>query len=111
MKNNQVYLDPHNPEQSMQQLNRFYRLNETTLRMMRRVIERYPKPVILYVDEANAPLFAQSPLDDQFTFNTQTGELVLFSPDPMTFIDAIIEMWMYVSGFETMMGAEDYWKV
>ena len=111
MKNNQVYLDPNNLEKSVQDLTRFYNLDGATLQMLRRVIEKYPKPVIVYVDEANAPLHAQSILDDHFTFNTQTGELVLFSSDPMTFIDAIIEMWMYITGFDTLMGDDDYWKV
>jgi len=79
--------------------------------MVRRVVENYPKPVILYVDEANAPLVVHSPLDDLFTFNTQTDELVLFSADPHTFINALIEMWMYVVGFDTRMSADHYWEV
>lgn len=111
MKNNQVYLDPTNLEVTMQQLDRFYRLDKDTMAMLRRVVAQYPRPVIMYVDEANAPLYAQSPLDDHFTFNMQTGELVLFSSDPMTFVDALIEMWMFISGFETLMGDDDYWKV
>lgn len=111
MKNNQVYLDPTDVESSLRQIKRFYRLDHATLEALRPVISSYPKPVIMYVDEANAPLFANSLLDDLFTFNTQTGELVLFSSDPMTFIDAFVEMWMYVSGFETLMGDEQYWRV
>lgn len=111
MKNNQVYLDPTDVDSAIRQLKRFYRLDDVTLEALRPVIASYPNPVIMYVDEANAPLFANSLLDDLFTFNTQTGELVLFSADPMTFIDAFIEMWMYVSGFETLMGDEQYWRV
>lgn len=111
MKNNQVYLNPADVDYSIRQLKRFYRLDDGTLDALRPVIASYPKPVIMYVDEANAPLFANSLLDDLFTFNTQTGELVLFSADPMTFIDAFIEMWMYVSGFETLMGHNEYWRV
>lgn len=111
MKNNQVYLDPADVESSLRQLKRFYRLDDTTLEAIRPVIASYPKSVIMYVDEANAPLYANSLLDDLFTFNMQTGELVLFSADPMTFIDGFIEMWMYVSGFETLMGHEEYWRV
>lgn len=110
MKNNQVYINPADPEGSMRQLQRFYRLDDKTLRMVRRVVEHYPKPIILYVDEANAPLMANSFLDDLFTFNTETGELVLFSSDPQTFIDATIEMWMYISGFETLMGSDGLWQ-
>jgi hypothetical protein len=111
MKNNQVYLDPQNVEGSMQQLDRFYRLDETTTETLRRIVECYPKPVIMYVDEANAPMVVASPLDDLFTFNTETGELVLFSADPGTFVDALIEMWMFISGFDTLLGDDDYWKI
>ena len=111
MKNNQVYLDPQNVEASMQQLDRFYRLDDATTETLRRIVECYPKPVIMYVDEANAPLVVASPLDDLFTFNTETGELVLFSADPGTFVDALIEMWMYISGFDTLLGDDDHWKV
>jgi hypothetical protein len=111
MKNNQVYLDPLNIDASIRQLERFYRLDANTLGMLRRVLEHYPKSVILYVDEANAPLMAGSALDDLFTFNTETGELVLFSSDPMTFVDAMIEMHMFVAGFDTLMGADDHWQV
>lgn len=111
MKNNQVYLDPKNIAHSMKQLMRFYRLDYKTMDMLRRIVEKYPKPVILYVDEANAPLMAHSPLDDPFTFNTETGELVLFSAKPEVFVDALIEMWMYISGFETLLGDDDHWKI
>jgi len=111
VKHNQVTIDPQNLDQSIQQLQRFYRLPPKDLDIIRRVAENYPKPIILYVDEANAATHIQSPIDDAFTFNTQTGELVLFSADTETFIDALIEMWMYTAGFETMMGDSEYWKV
>jgi hypothetical protein len=111
MKHNQVYLDPNDVDGSMRQLDRFYRLDNKTIETLRRILEHYPKPVIVYVDEANAPYLAASPLDDLFTFNPETGELVLFSADSDTFINALIEMWMYVTGFETMMGDDDFWKV
>ena len=111
MKNNLVYLDPQDIETSMRQLVRFYRLDDATMLLLRRIVEQYPRSVIMYVDEANAPLFASSQLDDMFTFNMETGELVLFSADPSTFINAMIEMWMYVEGFETRMGVDDYWEI
>lgn len=111
MKNNQVYLDPENVDSSMHQLERFYRLDQKTLQMLRRVVQRYPRGVLVYVDEANAQSMMLSPLDDLFTFNGETGELVLFSADATTFINGLIEMWMYVVGFDTMMGGTDHWKV
>jgi hypothetical protein len=111
MKNNQVYLDPDNVETSMRQLERFYRLDQKTLQLLRRIVQRYPRGVIVYVDEASAQSMFLSPLDDLFTFNAETGELVLFSADSHTFINALIEMWMYTVGFETMLDSDDHWKV
>ncbi len=111
LKQNRVYLDPGDIEEAMRQLNRVYDLDASTLHMLRRILTFYPRPVLLYVDEANASLYGQTPLIDKFTFNMQTDELVLFSRDPMTFIDAMIEMAMYVAGFATMIGVDDHWKV
>ncbi len=111
LKQNRVYVDPGDPEAALQQLARVYALNEETLAMLRRVIALYPRPVLLYVDEANAPIWSRDPLADKFTFNMETDELVLFSRDPMTFVDAMIEMAMYVAGFSTMMGVDAIWKV
>ncbi len=111
MKQNRVYLDPEDIDESLRQLRRIYDLDAETLEMLRRVMELYPRPVLLYVDEANAPLYSQIPLMDKFTFNLQTDELVLFSRDPMTFIDALVEMAMYAAGFATLMGVDEQWKV
>ncbi len=111
MHHNQVTLDPTDIDASLRRLTHFYPLDKQTLHAMRRILAEYPKPIILYVDVAHAMSITNSPLDDQFTFNTQTGELVLFSADDATFIDALIEMHMYTLGFETLMGHADLWAV
>jgi len=111
MKNNQVYLDPHNLTVSLARLAYFYPLDPQTLDILERILRHFPKGVIVYVDEANAPLQGLSELDDPFTFDTETGELILFSAEAPVFIDALIEMWMFIMGFETLMGSEHYWHV
>src|SRR5258708_11820162 len=69
----------------------------------------HDRPFLLYVDHLNRP--PTSPLQDAFTFNMTTDELVVFSDDPSILIDAILEMAMFVRGFNTVMALEDEWKV
>jgi hypothetical protein len=41
----------------------------------------------------------------------ETDELVVFTDEPSSLIDAILEMAMFVRGFNTVMGIDDEWKV
>ncbi len=111
MNHNRIDIDPNDVEGALQKLALIYDLDSDTLGLLRRVIQIFPHTVTLYVDESNAFTYRQTPLDDKFTFNMQTDELILFSRDPMTFIDALVEMAMYLVGFTTLMGVEQYWKV
>jgi hypothetical protein len=111
MNHNRIVIDPRDVEHALQQLALIYDLDADTLMMVRQAVTLYTRPVTLYVDESRALFYSQTPLVDKFTFNIQTDELVLFSRDPMTFVDATIEMAMYIAGFSTMMGVEEYWKV
>src|SRR5262245_20816945 len=45
-----------------------------------------------------------SPLEDPFTFDMETDELILYTDNPATLVDAIIEMAMFLSGFNTLIG-------
>jgi len=69
----------------------------------------HERPFLLYVDHINRP--NASPLQDAFTFNMETDELVVFNDEPSTLIDAILEMAMFVRGFNTVMGIDDDWKI
>jgi hypothetical protein len=69
----------------------------------------HTRPFILYLDFLHQPQI--SPLDDPFTFNIETDELVLFSDDPAALVDAVLEMAMFVRGFNTLLGVEDDWKI
>src|SRR5258706_12879645 len=77
--------------------------------MIHRALAVHERPFILYVDHLNAQNI--SPLQDAFTFNMETDELVLFTDNPDSLIDAILEMAMFLRGFNTVMGVDDEWKV
>ena len=76
---------------------------------IRKVLSIHDESFLLYVDYVNRP--EQAPLDDAFTFNLTTGELVLFSDEPLVLIDAILEMAMFLRGFDTLLGEGDDWEV
>ncbi|MBN1681374.1 MAG: hypothetical protein JW966_13920 [Anaerolineae bacterium] len=111
MRQNYILLDPNNLNVTIQRLVEAYVLSPDTLDGLRRIIALYPHPVPMYVDEANAMLYDGLSLADKFTFDIKTDELVLFSKDEETFIDAFIEMAMYLSGFSTMIGNEEEWVI
>lgn len=111
MKHNRIVLDPDAVDDVLQQLAVFYDLDSGTLEYLGRIIALYPRPVTMYVDESSALFYSQTPLVDRFTFNLQSDELVLFASDPLTFIDATIEMAMYLAGFTTMLGVDEQWKI
>src|SRR5258708_39463004 len=75
---------------------------------IRTALSIHDRAFILYVDHANMQQL--SPLQDAFTFNIETDELVLFTDNPDALVDAVLEMAMFVRGFNTVMGVEDEWK-
>ncbi len=75
---------------------------------IRTALSIHDRAFILYVDHANMQQL--SPLQDAFTFNIETDELVLFTDNPDALVDAVLEMAMFVRGFNTVMGIEDEWK-
>lgn len=109
MTPNRVQLDPHDLDHSIRQLASAYDFDTDALAMLSRVIALYPRAVTIYVDEAQAPLYGNIPLTDKFTFDMETDELILFARDLDTFVDGLIEMAMYMTGFSTMMGTPDAW--
>ena len=111
MRYGEVTLDPHNLDRSVNELAQVYDLSAEDLEIIRRVIALYLRSVKMYVDEASTILHDSMPLGDRFTFDIETDELVLFSRNPATLIDALIEMAMYLAGFTTMMGAEESWVI
>jgi hypothetical protein len=72
-------------------------------------IHERPFTLLLYSDQVDPSRL--SPLQDAFTFDINSDELILYSDDAALLIDAIIEMAMFQRGFNTIMGADDEWKV
>jgi hypothetical protein len=104
-----ILLDPSDLDTTIEQLEKSYRLSESTLMILRRVMAILPCSARLYLDEANAELVQDLPLIDKFTFDLESDDLILYSLDPDTIIDALIEMAMYLTGFATMIGNEEIW--
>jgi hypothetical protein len=50
------------------------------------------------------------PLHDAFTFDMESDELILFSDEPAKLVDALIEMALFMRGFNTTIGVDDDWK-
>jgi hypothetical protein len=111
MRHSEVTLDPRHLDSATGQLAEGYNLSPEDLDIARRVIALYPQPVRMYVDDASAILHESMPLGDKFTFDIETDDLVLFSHDKETLMDALIEMVLYLAGFTTMMGSEDAWVI
>jgi hypothetical protein len=111
MHHHSVILDPKFLDETIDRLALTYELDSRTLTIIQRIIGLYTRPVTMYVDPANAMLYKNLAMADKFTFDIETDELVLFSQDPETFIDALIEMAMYQAGFSTMMGNDEEWVI
>ena len=110
-KQHRILLDPDHIEDSLLLLALTYDLDGDTLQLIQRILSLYSRPIYVRVDDTVDFLFAgRGALADLFTFDMVTDELVLYSADPETFINGLIEMAMYISGFTTMMGVDDLWK-
>jgi hypothetical protein len=77
---------------------------------LRESIQLHVQPFTILYDQDNAPL-EMSPMLDAFTFDMEHDRLIVYSIEPDVLIDAIIEMAMFMRGFNTVMGVADHWKV
>jgi hypothetical protein len=77
---------------------------------IRTALSIHSRPFTLSVDD-RADMLSISPLDDAFAFNMETDELVLFADNPASLVDALLEMAMFLQGFNTLIGVQDEWKV
>lgn len=79
-------------------------------RPIRQALNLHDRSFIIFVDHLNHPNEI-SPIEDPFTFNLETGELVVFTEDPEVLLDAILEMAMFLRGFNTLLGEGKDWHV
>lgn len=106
-----VTLAPTDLDNSIQRLSEVYNLEMPLLSTLRRIVALFPRSVEMYLDEIRAGVYSTLPLADRFTFDIETDDLILFASDPETFIDAMIETAMYLTGFSTMIGNEEAWVI
>jgi hypothetical protein len=80
-------------------------------RTIQAVLALHTRPFTLQlrVDYLNPIQF--SPLHDAFTFDIETDELIVFTDSPAALIDALLEMAMFMAGFNTLLGVQDDWKI
>jgi len=71
------------------------------------VLHRQPFTLVLRPD---APIELW-PLVDAFTFDLERDCLVVYKTDPDVLLDAIIEMAMFLRGFNTAIGTDGPWRV
>ena len=76
---------------------------------IRRALKIHGKSFILMIDHLSQ--LQISPLQDQFSFDMNTDSLILFTDNPASLIDGILEMAMFLRGFNTLIGVNEEWKV
>lgn len=112
MTDTRVFIDPQQPEHTIEKVGIAYpHLRTADLKILRRIIALFPRATWMHVDAAQAELVSSLPLMDKFTFDVDTDELVLLADDIETMINALIEMAMYLTGFATKLGNPDAWVV
>jgi hypothetical protein len=77
----------------------------------RKAISLQGRPFAVYIDYLNSAPREATPVQDPFTFDMETDELIVFSDDPAIMVDALIEMALYMQGFSTLIGVEEDWKI
>jgi hypothetical protein len=76
---------------------------------LKQVIALHDRPFTLLL-QPDTPIELW-PLVDAFTFDLERDWLMVYKTDPEVLIDAIIEMAMFLRGFNTAIGAESPWRV
>ncbi len=76
---------------------------------IRSALRLHDRPFLVCLEHIDDPQI--SPLQDAFTFDMDTDSLVIFTDNPARLVDAILEMAMFMRGFNTVMGIADEWKI
>jgi hypothetical protein len=76
---------------------------------LQQAIALHARPFTLVL-KTNAPVELW-PLVDAFTFDLVNDQLIVYKNDPEVMIDAIIEMAMFLRGFNTAIGTDGPWRV
>ena len=76
---------------------------------IRQALMIHGKSFILMIDRLSQ--LQISPLHDQFSFDMNTDSLILFTDSPASLVDGILEMAMFLRGFNTLIGVNEEWKL
>ena len=101
-----IYLNSDNPDATIRELGLFFELSPDVLLVLRRILELYRRPAWLYVRDLDPEFLVEALFIDRFGFDIDNDALVLYDTDPLTFIDGLVEMAMYLAGFITLIGLE-----
>src|SRR5664279_1672139 len=93
MSKNNLYIDKSEQTSIEELIETFSARNTYHEYAIRAALSIHARPFILYIDHVNRPQV--SPLQDAFTFNIETDELVVFTDDPSALVDAILEMALF----------------
>lgn len=111
MRQTQLYIDPDDLEGTVLELAHVLRgLDGPTRDLVRRIVPLFPERGLLVRAHYNLPWsIVDDPLADSFTFDTEARALLLFSSEPQTVINGLIEMAMYLRGFSVLDGRGGEW--
>lgn len=76
---------------------------------LQQVIELHTRPFTMVL-QPDMPIELW-PLVDAFTFDLERDQLMVYRTDPEVLVDAIIEMAMFLRGFNTAIGTDGPWRV
>ncbi len=71
-------------------------------------IELHRRPFSVFIDYVFSD--PDMPTFDRFSFDMGSDELIVFCPEPAVLIDALLEMAMFMRGFNTLIGVDEKWK-
>ncbi len=109
MNKNTFYIDKTDPLSLHALLDAFEAWGTEHEDAIRTALSIHERAFMLHVEPVSEQ--ALSPLEDAFTFNMETDELTIFSDNPAILVDALLEMAMFMRGFNTLLGVEDEWKI
>ena len=77
---------------------------------IRRALGIHAHPFALRLDVDREDPAEIPPMLDAFTFDIENDELIVYSLEPGQLTNALLEMAMYLRGFNTTMGVDEPWK-
>ncbi len=110
MRKNAYWIDPAEPLSAEPLIDAVNARAGQFERAIRAAIGTHKRPFTVFIDYLNRPP-EPSPMFDPFTFDMETDELIVLSDEPSILVDALLEMAMFMRGFNTLIGVDADWKI